>query len=48
MTNSKEEMDLEPKEMVEVLENECPAIRIGIVANYSDGYETRMLLTPEA
>ena len=24
------------------------AIRIGIVANYSDGYETRMLLTPEA
>jgi len=48
MTDSKEKMDLEPKETVEVLENENTAIRIGIVANYSDGYETRMLLTPEA
>lgn len=48
MKDKMEDMNPETREMVEILENESPAIRIGIVANYSDGYETRMLLTPEA
>lgn len=39
---------LEPKEQLELLDIVSPSIAIGIVGNYSDGYETRMLLTPEA
>lgn len=48
MNKNVEDTNLQTQEMVEVLENEAQSIRIGIVANYSDGYETRMLLTPEA
>lgn len=43
-----EDMDLQPQEMVEVLEKNAGGIEIGLLANYADGYETRMLLTPEA
>lgn len=46
--SSKEEVDLQPQEMVEVLENGAGGIELGLLANYADGYETRMLLTPEA
>lgn len=45
--NSTEEM-LETKEQLELMDIASPSIAIGIVGNYSDGYETRMLLTPEA
>ncbi len=48
MKNKTEEKDLEPQEMVEVIEKEEGSIQLGILSNYSDGYETRMLLTPEA
>lgn len=42
--------DFHPQTQLETatLEQEGASIHIGIVANYSDGYETRMLLTPEA
>ena len=46
--SSIEEMDLQPQEMVEVLEQSAGGMEIGLLANYADGYETRMLLTPEA
>lgn len=48
MGNSKTQHTLEPQEMVEVIEQEGASMQLGIVANYSDSYETRMLLTPEA
>lgn len=43
-----EENDLQPQEMVEVIEKSAGGLELGILANYADGYETRMLLTPEA
>ncbi|MDE7438249.1 MAG: hypothetical protein K2M93_07160 [Muribaculaceae bacterium] len=46
--SSIEENDLQPQEMVEVLEKNAGGIELGLLANYADGYETRMLLTPEA
>lgn len=46
--SSVEDKDLQPQEMVEVVERNAGGIELGILANYADGYETRMLLTPEA
>lgn len=48
MTNHEDHLNPDPLEKVAILENEKNNVGIGIVANYSDGYETRMLLTPEA
>lgn len=48
MTNKTTEEMLRTQEQIETLEPQSPYITIGIVGNYSDGYETRMLLTPEA
>ncbi len=41
-------MTLDPREMVEVIESVESGLRIGMVGNYPDTDETRMLLTPEA
>lgn len=46
--SSLEDIDLQPQEMVEVLEKNAGGPELGLLANYPDGYETRMLLTPEA
>lgn len=48
MRNSSEDPGLQTQEMIEIAEKDNSSIHIGIVANYSDSYETRMLLTPEA
>lgn len=47
-SNSFTDSALQTQEMVEILENESANVQIGIVGNYSDTDETRMLLTPEA
>lgn len=48
MSETNNNMQLEPEAMLEVLEQEGGQLRIGLVGNYSDTDETRMLLTPEA
>lgn len=48
MKNNSTKNILEPQEQTEVMDMISPSISIGIVGNYSDGSETRMLLTPEA
>ncbi len=48
MTSHKKENEPDVKEMVEVIETEGSSIQIGILGNYPDSSETRMLLTPEA
>lgn len=45
--HKKEDM-LEPQEMVQLIEKEETGLQIGMVGNYPDTDETRMLLTPEA
>ena len=42
------ESELEPQELLDMLDTPAGNLHIGIVANYSDTDETRMLLTPEA
>ncbi len=48
MTNQDNDMMLDPQELVETVERVESGLRIGMVGNYSDTDETRMLLTPEA
>ncbi len=48
MTSHKKEMEPEVQEMLEVMEPEGSTIQIGILGNYPDSSETRMLITPEA
>lgn len=48
MTNQNDDSRLDPREMVEVIESVESGLRIGMVGNYPDTDETRMLLTPEA
>lgn len=48
MTDRKNHIDLEPEAMLEVLEHAGAGLNIGLVGNYPDTDETRMLLTPEA
>lgn len=48
MTDHDNEFGLRPQPETTLLDTNGPAIMLGIVSNYSDGYETRMLLTPEA
>lgn len=48
MTNHKKDMEPEVQEMLEVMETEGSSIHIGILGNYPDSSETRMLITPEA
>ncbi|MDE6297830.1 MAG: hypothetical protein K2L89_08280 [Muribaculaceae bacterium] len=48
MTNQKNDMTLDPQEMVETIERVEAGLKIGMVGNYPDTDETRMLLTPEA
>ncbi|MDE5808399.1 MAG: hypothetical protein K2H76_09800, partial [Muribaculaceae bacterium] len=48
MTNQDKEMTLDPQELVETVERVESGLRIGMVGNYPDTDETRMLLTPEA
>lgn len=48
MKNNSTKNILEPQEQTEVMDMISPSISIGIVGNYPDGSETRMLLTPEA
>lgn len=48
MTCKTTENVLQPQEQYETVENRTSGMLIGLVGNYSDGYETRMLLTPEA
>lgn len=48
MTNQDNDIMLDPQEMVETIERVESGLRIGMVGNYPDTDETRMLLTPEA
>lgn len=48
MNQNEKDFSLQPQPETTMLDKENPAIQIGLVANYSDSYETRMLLTPEA
>lgn len=48
MTTSKKDAILEPEPQVEILETPGAGIHIGMLGNYADTDETRMLLTPEA
>jgi len=48
MTDPNNEIHIEPQELVELIEKEETGVRIGMVGNYPDTDETRMLLTPEA
>ncbi|MDE6717932.1 MAG: hypothetical protein K2J70_07055 [Muribaculaceae bacterium] len=48
MNNQNNDMHPDPQEMVEVIERVESGVRVGIVGNYPDTDETRMLLTPEA
>lgn len=48
MTDHINEGDLQTQTEAALMDIDNSSIQIGIVANYADGYETRMLLTPEA
>lgn len=48
MTIHNKEAEPTTQEMVETIEERNSSIRIGILGNYPDSSETRMLLTPEA
>lgn len=48
MTNQNSEFELDTQEMVETIERIESGLTIGMVGNYSDTDETRILLTPEA
>lgn len=47
-TQESTEMNLDPQVQLELQEITKPRIRLGLVGNYADSDETRMLLTPEA
>ena len=46
--NPNNELHLQPEELVQLIEREESGLKIGMVGNYPDTDETRMLLTPEA
>lgn len=48
MAESKKNAAVEPQPEVEILETPMQGIHVGILGNYADTDETRMLLTPEA
>ncbi len=48
MTNDNMESNLSPEALLDIIEMEKSGLQIGIVGNYRDSSETRMLLTPEA
>lgn len=48
MTSQNHEALLEPQPCVVALDSPAPSIHIGLLGNYADTDETRMLLTPEA
>ena len=48
MTETKKNTTLEPQAETEVLEKPSAGIHIGLLGNYADTDETRILLTPEA